>query len=144
QIVYNYIVWNQLYVGTKDFKDLFAKLKKIYFSDDKFKRYMEEDCVIFGREMKENQMDFFLEEGLMFYLLIKNKVKLPNEYIENNQKWILFCYPGKPVKSTVYLFQLNPFKFNWSDSPYQNSWYDLEEKKLIEFDRIDLETYNVK
>ncbi|MEK6793124.1 MAG: hypothetical protein AABX95_04875 [Nanoarchaeota archaeon] len=105
---------------------------------------MEEDCVIFGREMKENQMDFFLEEGLMFYLLIKNKVKLPNEYIENNQKWILFCYPGKPVKSTVYLFQLNPFKFNWSDSPYQNSWYDLEEKKLIEFDRIDLETYNVK
>ncbi len=144
QHAFNYMVWNQLYVGTKDFKDLFAKLKKIYFSDDKFKRYMEEDCVIFGREMKENQMDFFLEEGLMFYLLIKNKVKLPNEYIENNQKWILFCYPGKPVKSTVYLFQLNPFKFNWSDSPYQNSWYDLEEKKLIEFDRIDLETYNVK
>ena len=144
QHAFNYMVWNQLYVGTKDFKDLFAKLKKIYSKDSKFQKYVKEDCVVFGREMKENQVNFFLEESLMVYLLAKNQVKLPNEYIENNQKWILMCYPGRPIKAIVYLFQLNPFKLNWKENLYQNSWYDLEDKKLIDFNRVDLETYKVR
>ena len=144
QHAFNYMVWNQLYVGTKDFKDLFAKLKKIYSKDSKFQKYVKEDCVVFGREMKENQVNFYLEEALMFYLLAKNQIKLPNDYIENNQKWILLCYDGKPIKSTIYLFQLNPFKLNWKENLYQNSWYDLEDKKLIDFDRVDLETYKVR
>ncbi len=144
QHAFNYLVWNQLYVGTKDFKDLFAKLKKIYEKDTKFQRYLEQDCTVFGREMGENQVNFFLEEALMVYLLSKNQVKLPNEFIENNQKWILMCYPGRPIKTIVYLFQLNPFKLDWKENIYQNSFYDLEEKKLIEMDRVDLETYNVK
>lgn len=80
----------------------------------------------------------------MFYLLTKNQIKLPNDYIENNQKWILFCYPGAPLKSTTYMYQLNPFDIDWSENPYQNCVYDLESKKLIDFTRIDLETYNYK
>ena len=144
QHAFNYLVWNQLYIGTKDFKDLFARLKKIYAKDYTYQRYLEEDCVVFGREMKENQVNFYLEEALMFYLLAKNQIKLPNDYIENNQKWILLCYDGKPIKSTIYLFQLNPFKLNWKENLYQNSWYDLEDKKLIDFDRVDLETYKVR
>lgn len=141
---FNYLVWNQLYVGTVDFHELFAKVKEIYFRDKKFQKYIKDDCDIYGREMGENQVNFYLEEILMFYLLSHGKVKLPNEYIENQQKWVLFCYPGRPLKSTVYLYQLNPFKFSWDENPYARSWYDLSEKKLIEFDRVDLETYKVK
>ncbi len=33
---FNYMVWNQLYVGTKDFNHLFNQLKKIYKEDVKF------------------------------------------------------------------------------------------------------------
>lgn len=141
QHAFNFIVWNQLYVGTKDFQHQFNKLKEIYSSDAKFQKYIEEDCYTYGREMAENQVNFFLEEILMFYLLSKNQVKLPNEYIENNQKWILFCYPGKPLKSTIYLYQLNPFNLDWKENPYQNCHYDLESKKLIDFTRVDLETF---
>ena len=36
--------------------------------------------------MEENQINFFLEECLMTHLLQKNYVKLPNDFIENNQK----------------------------------------------------------
>ncbi len=140
---FNYMVWNQLYVGTKDFNQRFAALKKLYQQDEKFQGYLKEDCDIYGREMKENQINFFLEEALMFYLLTKNQIKLPNDYIENQQKWILFCYPGKPLKSTAYLYQLNPFELDWSENPYQNSFYDLEAKQLIDFNRIDLEAYGV-
>lgn len=141
QHAFNYMVWNQLYVGTKDFNQLFDSLKKIYKGDSKFQKYIQEDCETYGKDMQENQVNFFLEEILMFYLLTKNQIKLPNEYIEGNQKWILFCYPGKPLKSTVYIYQLNPFKLNWSENPYQNSHFDLEANKLIDFDRVDLETY---
>lgn len=141
---FNYMVWNQLYVGTKDFNHLFEKLKKIYQDDKDFQKYMEEDCQVFGREMGENQINYFLEEALMIYLLNKNQIKLPNEYIENNQKWVLFCYPGKPIKTIIYLHQLNPFNLEWKENPFQNSFYDLDAKQLIEFDRVDLETYTLK
>jgi len=141
QHAFNWIVWNQLYVGTNNFNHLFESLKKIYKEDVHFQKFVAEDCKTFGREMDNNQVNFILEEILMMYLLTKNQIKLPNEFIEGNQKWILFCYPGKPMKSTVYLYQLNPFKFEWLESPYQNSHYDLEAKKLIDFDRVDLETY---
>lgn len=141
QHAFNFMVWNQLYVGTKDFQYLLNKLKEIYNADEKFQKYLAEDCERFGRDMKENQVDFFLEESLMFYLLTKNQIKLPNEYIENNQKWILLCYPGRPLKCTVYLYQTNPFKLEWKESPYENSWYNLEDKQLIDFSRVDLESY---
>src|SRR5258708_38894983 len=78
---FNYMVWNQLYVGTKNFNHRFNQLKKIYKEDLKFQKYLEEDCQAFGKELGDNQVNFFLEEVLMMYLLSKNEIKLPNEYI---------------------------------------------------------------
>ncbi len=144
QHAFNYMVWNQLYVGTKDFNALFENIKRIYKEDQLFQKYTEEDCQLFGREMKENQINFFLEENLMMYLASKNQIRLPNEFIENNQKWVLWCYPGRPLKSCVYLHQLNPFGLDWPENKYQNAQYDLEGKQLIEMDRVDLETYKVR
>jgi hypothetical protein len=78
----------------------------------------------------------------MFYLISKGKVTLPNEYIQGREKWILCCYPGKVLKGQVYVYQTNPLKLNLPENEYQNCTYDLEAKKLIDFTRIDLETYN--
>jgi len=141
QHAFSYMVWNQLYVGTKDFNHLFEKIKKIYSVDERFQKYLKEDCEFYGKEMGDNQVNYFLEEILMFYLLTKNQIKLPNEYIDNTQKWILFCYPGKPIKSVIYMYQLNPFNLDWVENPYQNCHFDLENKLLIDFSRVDLETY---
>jgi len=141
QHAFNYLVWNQLYVGTRNFNQLFSEVKKMYQEDETFQKYMQEDCERYGREMEDNQVNFFLEEILMMYLLTKNQVKLPNEYIEGQQKWVLFCYPGRPLKSTAYFYQKNPFNLDWPESLYQNAHYDLEAKQLIDFTRVDLETY---
>ncbi|HEX7651454.1 MAG TPA: hypothetical protein VF439_01940 [Candidatus Paceibacterota bacterium] len=141
QHAFSFMAWAQLYVGTTNFNQLFGSLKKIYQEDALFQKYISDDCDTYGRAMEDHQVDFFLEEILMFYLLTKNGVKLPNEYIEGQQKWILFCYPGRPLKSTIYLYQLNPFKLDWKENPYQNAHFDLEAKQLIEFDRVDLGTY---
>lgn len=141
QHAFSYTVWNQLYVGINDFDVKFQKIKKIYNEDELFQKYVKQDCDFYGRSMEDNQINYFLEEFLMCYLLSKGEVKIFNEYIENQQKWALFCYPGKTLKGMIYLYNLNPFDLNWEENPYQNAHYDLSSKKLIEFDRVDLETY---
>jgi hypothetical protein len=141
QHAFNYMVWSQLYVGTKDFNRLFEELKKIYSNDEKFQRYLKEDCDSYGKDMKDNQINFFLEEILMMYLISKNQIKLPNEFIENNQQWTLWCYPGRPLKGEIYMHQLNPFSLDWPENPYQSCQYDLEAKQIVDFKRVDLETY---
>lgn len=142
QHAFSYMVWNQLYVGSNDFNQKLNEIKRIYSEDSLFQKYIQEDCDFYGRPMEDNQINFFLEEHLMQYLLVKSQVKLPNEYIQNQEKWILFCYPGNPPKGCVYLFKLNPFNLDNTNNPYQNSEYNLETKKLIDFTRIDLDTYN--
>ena len=144
QHAFNYMVWNQLYVGTRDFQELLNKIKKIYQEDKLFQKYVKEDCEIFNKDMEKNQINFFLEESLMTYLLQKNYVKLPNDFIENNQKRILICYTGRPVKTMVYLAQLNPFKLDRPENKYQNCFYNLEAKELINYDNVDLESYSVR
>lgn len=144
QHAFNYMVWNQLYVGTRDFQELLNKIKKIYQEDKLFQKYVKEDCEIFNKDMEKNQINFFLEESLMTYLLQKNYVKLPNDFIENNQKRILICYTGRPVKTMVYLAQLNPFKLDRPENKYQNCFYNLEAKELINYDKVDLESYSVR
>lgn len=144
QEAFSYMNWNQLYIGTSNFDHLFDELKKVYESDSLLKKYVQQDCEAYGREADENQINFFLEEALLFYLVQKNQVRLPNEYIENQQKWVLICYPGKALKTIVYVSLLNICKVDWADNPYQNAFYDLESKRLIEYDRVDLETYIAK
>jgi len=65
---------------------------------------------------------------------------LRNNYIHGHEKWILWCYPGKPLKSQIYLIQTNLFGFNNKKNKFETCFYDLEGKKLYDFSRIDLDT----
>lgn len=142
---FSYEVWNQLYLSYKgDFGSDFKKFKKDYLEDDSFQRYVLEDAVYCNRDLTEEQLNFFLEEHLMFYFLSKKQVVLPNEYIQGREKWILICYPGKPLKAEIYVYQKNFLSLENPENIYENCVYDLEAKKLIDFTRIDLDTYNYK
>ena len=76
----------------------------------------------------------------MSYLIAKGKVRLRNDFVRDHQKWILKCYPGKPLHSEIYLFQKNFFKLSNTKNIYENSFYDLVDKKLYDYTRVDLET----
>jgi hypothetical protein len=80
----------------------------------------------------------------MFYLLSKGKINLPNQHVQGREEWILWCYPGIPLKGQIYLYQKNPLGLENIKNKYENCTYDLESKKLIDFNRIDLKTYNYK
>ena len=56
------MAWAQLYVGSRNFNELFSLAKKMYASDAVFQKYIKDDCEHYGREMEGNQVNFFLEE----------------------------------------------------------------------------------
>jgi hypothetical protein len=145
QQAFSYEVWNQLYVDYDgDFVSDLYKIKALYKKDKQFQKYIKEDAKFYHKKLTEEQVNFFLEEHLMFYLLSKGKIHLPNQHVQGREQWILWCYPGVPLKAQIYLYQSNPLRFNNPKNIYENSTYDLESKKLIDFTRIDLETYDYK
>ena len=142
QNAFSYMTWNQLYLLCKEYHTYISKLEKIYETDPVFQKYLKQDAQVFNRKFDKNQRDFFLEESLLLYLILKGKIRLPNEYVQGREKWILFCYPGKPPKSFIYMLQKNFFKL-----PQINKYegqYDLESLKFIDAHNVDLETYSVK
>lgn len=145
QHAFSYEVWNQLYLSYRgDFDADFRRFKKLYLQDKVFQKYLADDVVYCKKELSEEQINFFLEEHFMFYLISKGKVSLPNEYVQGREDWILICYPGKPLKAEVYVYQKNHLNLLNTKNIYENCAYDLEVKKLIDFTRIDLETYDYK
>ncbi len=116
----------------------YRDIEKMYENDEMLRAYVARDSKIAGRVIDDNQIRFILEETLLMYLILKGNVRLRNEFTAGHEKWILFAYPGKPLFTEVYIFQQNPFNLDNDKNVYQNSYYDLEEKKLYDFSRIDL------
>src|SRR6185369_13253419 len=108
---FSFSVWNQLYLNYKgDFDADFKVFKKIYNEDPLFQKYMKDDSEFTKRELTEEQIDFFLEEHLMFYFLSKKRISLPNDFVQGREEWVLNCYPGVPLKCEAYTYQIDPFK----------------------------------
>lgn len=141
---FSFNTWNQILLECKNYISLLGELKKYYNSDKKFQKYLLDDLKNSNKtKLDYNQINFFLEETLLFYLIIKGRVSLINYYVNGHEKWILWCYPGKPLKSQIYLIQNDIFGFDNKKNKFQNSFYDLEEKLLYDFNKIDLETLNL-
>lgn len=136
---FSFITWNQLVLDAKDYFNYLGELKKIYAKDKDFQKAIEIDAINAGKKFDdENQINFFIEEILMFYLIAKGRVRMVNEFVVDHEKWILMCYPGKPLLSEVYIFQKNLFGLNNTKNKFENCYYDLEEKKLYDYNKIDL------
>ena len=141
---FSFLVWNQLYIGHHDFYNHVLALRKIYDEDPLFQKYLALDCADAGRDVTDNQVMFFLEEGLAMRYIMKGLVRIPNDFIQDQEEWILFCYSGRPLRSHIYMHQNNIFSLKNSKNVYEDSFYDIEGKELVRFEDVDLETYSVK
>jgi hypothetical protein len=135
---FNFVSWSQMLLEAKDFMGFFGHLKKIYKNDETFQKLMKVDLKD-KSEITENDENFILEEILMFYLASKGSVQLKNDYVSGKQKWILWCYPGKPLFSEIYLYKKNFFNLHNEDNVFENCYYDLTDKKLYDYNKINLE-----
>ncbi|MDD2656200.1 MAG: hypothetical protein PHQ18_01370 [Patescibacteria group bacterium] len=143
QSSFNYVTWNQTLLEAENFENNLHKIKKIYDADKNFQKYVKEDIKKFKNKFNKENIDFILEEILVFYLATKGKIKFPNQYVNGKEKWVLWCYPGKPLKSEIYLYQKNFLNLKNPSNPYEYSFYDLSDKKLYNYKNIDLESINL-
>ena len=134
---FNFVTWTDMILESKEFFNYLSDLKKIFEKDETFQTLVKKD--IGSDNPNEEEIEFILEEILMFYLTAKGKVRLQNEFVQEKHKWVLWCYPGKPLYSEVYLFNKNFFKLDNPENIYQNQFYDLESKKLYDHSKIEIE-----
>ncbi|MEX0650316.1 MAG: hypothetical protein WD200_04895 [Candidatus Andersenbacteria bacterium] len=130
---YTFLTWGQLLLNSREFTTYFSEIKKMYRDDQELQEYVKIDSG--DKEVNENQANFILEESLVLYLIAKGKFSFPNDYIQHREKWILNCYPGKPLMTEGYLYQKNIFEFKNPDNIYENSYYDLESKLLFDLSK---------
>ncbi len=145
QHAFAFQTWNDQYLRYEgDFFHKLLQFKKWALKDKLMMKFIKDDCKHWKFKMTKEQVDFYLEEHLMLYFISKGQLKLPNDYVSDRQEWILWCYPGILPKALAYTYQKNYFSLENPINKYENCTYDLESKKLVDFMRIDLRTYDYK
>ncbi len=145
QHAFSFQTWNDQYLQYEGkIFHKFVQFKKWALKDKLMMQFLKEDCKQWGFKMTKEQINFYLEEHLMFYLMSKGQLRIPNDYVQDRQEWILWCYPGIQPKALIYTYQKNLFSLENPINRYENCTYDLEAKKLVDFMRIDLKTYEYK
>ena len=128
--------------NSQEFSSTLAKILDLYKQDEKFQKCVAFDVKKDSHGLGENEIMFILEEITLIYLAAKGKLNFNNRFVLGTEKWVLQVYPGKPLKSEVYLFQANPLKFSNSKNKFENAFYDVEGHKLYEYLDINLDTFN--
>lgn len=139
---FTFNTWNQLVLDCDNFTTYLVELRRHFESDKYFQELIHLDIESSARKVTMYSIGYMLEEILLDYLVTKGKVRLQNEYTKDKQEWVLNCYHGKPHRSHVYLHQKNIFQLENPKNVYENSWYDILNKKLYQFDRLDIDTFD--
>lgn len=139
---FTFMTWSQLLLDAPKFSSQLISFRRIYDTDQQLRAYIEADIEGTGREVNDYTVAYMLEEVLADYLVVKGRVRLQNEYTKDREEWILNCYHGKPHRSYVYMLQQNLLGIDNEKNIYQNAWYDLLNKKLYQFERLDIETFD--
>ncbi len=138
---FSFSTFGQLMLDNAEtFRKTYQKVTELYEQDIMFKKFVDEDVKRAGKN--ENSVNFILEEITIFYLLGKGKLILNNQFVSGSAKWTLQCYPGKPLASEVFLFQMNPLGLLSPQNKYENCYYDLESKLLYDYTKLDINTFN--
>ena len=123
-----------------EYPQAFKSVQDLYKNDPLFKKYVDQDCSSAGRGTGVQAVNFILEEITIFYLSQKGLFSLYNPFVNDAEKsWTLQAYPGKPLLSEVYLFQNNPLNIHNPKNIYENCYYDLEDKIIYDYSRIDID-----
>lgn len=136
---FSFVTFGQLMLdNNEEYKSSFDVIRNLYQTDTQFKKYVYDDCIEAKSEVSELNILFVLEEITMFYLLAKGRLALTNDFVRDGE-WILQAYPGKPLKSEVYLFQVNPLRFSNIKNKYENHFYDLSSQILYDYTKVNIE-----
>lgn len=140
---FEFLSFGQLLLdASQEFDTYRQEIWKRYEDDAYFRKCVADDCVIAGKGEDANAKNFIVEEILAFYLISKGVIRLRNGFTQGRERWILHCYPGKPLKSEAYLYQSGLFGLENPQNRYENCYYDLSGKVLYDFSKMDIESFD--
>lgn len=140
---FSFLTTGQLILdNSSEFSTALAKILELYRQDEKFQECIAFDAKNDSHGLGENEVMFILEEITLMHLAAKGRLNFNNRFISGTEKWVLQVYPGKPLKSEVYLSQKNPLGLSNSGNRFEDAYYDVEGRKLYEYSRIDLDTFS--
>lgn len=140
---FSFYTFGQIMLDNSEvFHAALQKILDIYQNDRIFQEYIHFDCNRGDHSLGDNEIRFILEEITIFYLSAKGRLVFNNKFVQGTEKWVLQLYPGKPLKSEVYLFQLNPLNLSNPKNKFEHSFYDLQHKILYDYSRIDIDTFD--
>lgn len=128
--------------NSQEFSACLSKVLDLYKQDKKFQECVAFDAKHDSHGLGENEILFILEEITLVYLAAKGKLNFNNRFVPGTEKWVLQIYPGKPLKSETYLFQKNPLKLSNPQNKFEDAFYDVEGRKLYEYLRINIDTFD--
>ena len=135
--------FGQLMLDNSDiFSSTLSKVLDLYNIDEEFRACVEFDAHNSTHGLGEKEKMFILEEITTFYLATKGKLQFNNKFVPGTEHWLLQVYPGKPLKSEVYLSKLNPLKLQNPRNKYEDCQYDLTNQRLYKYSEIDLDTFD--
>jgi hypothetical protein len=138
---FTFTTWNQMILDCSEFDSNLVRLKEHHAKDENMRALVAQDIETSGREVTAITIAYLLEEILLDFLVAHMKVRLRNDYVNDHEKWVLNCYHGKPHRSHVYLHQSQLLDIR-TQNVYRNSWYDLKNRKLYDFERLDIESFD--
>ena len=130
--------WFQTYLSHNDFLSFLNQVKDEHHKDELFQKYIKEDIEDNNREYNEKQIDFFLEEHAMTYLILNRQLSLDNKFVQGREEWLILSYPGKPLKAQVYLYQKDMLNLNKDSNPYKGL-YNMTERVFYDFSKMNVE-----
>lgn len=142
---FSFYTFGQMMIDNSEiFQKSLQSVLDFYENDKKFRLCIDDDCRFVNHGLGEKEKMFILEEITFFYLAAKGELDFNNRFVSGTEKWILNIYPGKPLKSEIYLFQKNPLKLLNSKNKYENSYYDLTGRRLYNYLEIDVDSFDFK
>lgn len=137
---FNFESWFHVYFAYADFFNVLKKVQDLYKKDKVFQTYIALDAKEQKRKLTKQQLAFYLEEHAFSYLLLNRQLQLHNDFVNGREQWVLLCYPGKPPRGQIYVYQKDILNINEDSNPYKGQ-YDTVEKKFIDYKNVDLTTF---
>ena len=142
---FHFLPWDYAALNAEKFHQLHASLVKAGKENPGFLEALNQDLKKSGRAETDANINFLIEEIAVSHLLAQKEISLPHT-LATPEGYRLICYPGNPLFSWVFAYQNNLLPKR-TDLPkdhllFARSFYDMDNKVLIDFDSTDLKNLN--
>lgn len=135
----HFVPRDYIILNAKNFQLYYGKLKKYDKENEEFHKFV---CAAV-REKKESEanINFVIEELAVIHIIRQREIEFPKTLVKKDN-FRLMAYPGPPINADIQQWKRKILPQKERDkktNPFYASMYDLENKKIYNYDELDIE-----